>query len=69
MKTKLTLDQEARLNDLITQTILPALEEDICIPDMSDIEGEFPTIYDETYDERVDILVNQALAYLRNNLH
>ena len=71
MNTKLTLDQEARLNDLIAYTILPALQEDICIPDMSDMEQEeeLPPTYDETYSERVDILMNQALVYLKNNLH
>jgi hypothetical protein len=69
MKTKLTLAQEAQLNNLIEQTILPALQEDVCIPDMSDIEEEFPETYDETYTERVDILMSQAFTYIKNNLH
>jgi hypothetical protein len=69
--TKLTDAQKQQIDDLIAYTILPALQEDICIPDMSDMEQEeeLPATYDETYSERVDILTNEALVYLRNNLH
>lgn len=68
MNTRLTLDQEARLNDLISETLLPALQEDICIPDMSDIKDD-SDIYDEVYCERAELLMNQAVAYLKNNLN
>ena len=70
MKTKLSEAQKQQIDDLIANTILPALTDDgICEPDMSDIEEEFPATYDETYSERVDILMNEALVYLKNNLH
>ena len=68
MKTKLTLDQEEQINNLILETILPALQEDVCIPDMSDIK-EDSDVYDEVWCERIEILMNQAVAYLKNNLH
>lgn len=68
MNTRLRLDQEARLNDLISETLLPALQEDICIPDMSDIKDD-SDIYDEVYCERAELLMNQAVTYLKNNLH
>jgi hypothetical protein len=68
MKTKLTLDQEARLNDLITQTILPALYEDICIADMSDV-AKSNSDWEDICEDRMNVLYVEALNYLKNNLH
>jgi hypothetical protein len=69
MKTNLSLNQEAQLNDLISETILKALYEDgICEPDMSDIAKD-SCVYDEVYSERNEMLVNKAIAYIKNNLH
>lgn len=67
--TKLTLNSEAQLNDLINETILKALYEDgICEPDMSDLDKD-SSIYDEVYSERQELLVNQAIVYIKNNLN
>ena len=67
--TKLTLNSEAQLNDLISETIMKALYEDgICEPDMSDLDKD-STIYDEVYTERQEMLVSQAIVYIKNNLH
>ena len=69
MKTKLTLNSEAQLNDLISETIMKALYEDgICEPDMSDLDKD-STVYDEVYTDRQEMLVNQAIVYIKNNLH
>ena len=67
--TKLTLNSEAQLNDLISETIMKALYEDgICEPDMSDLDKD-STVYDEVYTDRQEMLVNQAIVYIKNNLH
>ena len=68
MKTKLTLDQEARLNDLILETILPALQEDVCIPDMSDVSKN-NSDWDDICEDRTNALYVEALNYLKNNLN
>ena len=69
--TKLTDTQKQQIDDLIVNTILPALQEDVCIPDMSDMEQEeeLPLTYDAVYDDRLDVLFGEALNYLKNNLH
>jgi hypothetical protein len=67
MKTQLTEDQIDKLNNLIEFTILPALQEDICIPDMSD-KNEEDKGFEECYDDRVQVLYRQATNYLSNNI-
>lgn len=59
MKTKLTLEQIAQLEDLIANTILPALQEDICIPESDDD--------DVAMDQMMD-LMNEAREYIKNNI-
>lgn len=69
MTTTLTLNSESELNNLISETIMPALYEDgICEPDMSDIDEDSET-YDDVYSDRQELLVNQAIAYIKNNLN
>ena len=68
MKTKLTQDQIERLNALIEETIIPALMEDICFPDMTDTD-EDKDIYDEVYEERSTTLFVESINYLKNNLN
>ena len=67
-KTKLTPQQIELLDNLITMTIEPALQEDICIPDMSDMKEDHPD-YDQVWEDRVNVLYVEALTYLKNNLH
>lgn len=67
MKTKLNQTQIDQLNHLLEFTILPALQEDVCIPDMSDMNGEDES-YDHAYDDRTQVLYVEALNYLKNNL-
>jgi hypothetical protein len=67
MKTKLTQDQLERLDNLITQTILPALQEDVCIPDMSDYSKN-NSDWDDVCGDRMEVLYGEALNYLKNNL-
>jgi hypothetical protein len=72
MKTKLTDEQKQQIDDLIANTILPALYEDgICEPDMGDVEeiDEEETRYDDFYEDRKNILYVEALNYLKNNLN
>ena len=67
--TKLTDAQKQQINDLISETILPALYEDgICEPDMSDTKEDHPT-YDDVHQDRMNVLIIEALNYLKNNLH
>ena len=69
MNIKLTQDQIKQLDNLISQTILPALYEDVCVdPDMSDMVEDHPS-YDDTYEDRLNVLYVEALTYLKNNLH
>lgn len=69
MKTKLTDAQKQQIDDLISETILPALYEDgICEPDMSDVKEDHPT-YDDVHQDRMSVLTIEALNYLKNNLH
>ena len=67
MKTKLTQAQMELLDNLIIQTIEPALQEDVCIPDMGDMKEEHPD-YDQVWEDRVNVLYVEALNYLKNNL-
>ena len=66
-KTKLNQTQIDQLNHLLEFTILPALQEDICNPDMSDMNEEDEN-YDHAYDDRTQVLYVEALNYLKNNL-
>ena len=66
MKTKLSTEQLKQLDDLIERTILPALYEDVCEPDMSDVEDNEN---DDIYEDRKNVLYVEALNYLKNNLH
>jgi len=67
MKTKLTDEQKQQIDDLITQTILPAVIEDgICEPDMEGVEDNEN---DDIYEDRKNVLYVEALNYLKNNLH
>ena len=59
MKIKLTPEQIQQLEDLITNTILPALQEDICIPESEDD--------DIAIDQMMD-LMNEAREYIKNNI-
>lgn len=69
MNTKLTQNQIDQLDGLISQTILPALYEDICVePDMSDMVEDHPCFVD-TYQDRLNVLFVEALTYIKNNLH
>jgi len=69
MKTKLTDEQKQQIDDLIANTILPALDEDgICEPDMSDKNEEDEGYYD-VYEDRMNVLYVEALNYLKNNLN
>ena len=65
MKTKLSTEQLKQLDDLIEHTILPALYEDVCEPDMSDMEDDEN---DDVYEDRKNVLYVEALNYLKNNL-
>jgi hypothetical protein len=65
--TKLSQTQIDQLNYLLESTILPALQEDICIPDMSD-KNEEDEGFDDCYEDRMNVLYVEALNYLRNNI-
>ena len=67
MKTKLNQTQIDQLDRLLDFTILPALQEDICNPDMSDMNEEDEN-YDHVSDDRTQVLYVEALNYLKNNL-
>lgn len=67
MKTKLTQAQMELIDNLIIQTIEPALQEDVCIPDMDDIK-EDDSSYDDVHEDRINVLYVEALNYLKNNL-
>ena len=64
---KLTDAQKQQIDDLITQTILPALCEDICIADMSDVSKN-NSDWDDICEDRWKVLYVEALNYLKNNL-
>ena len=69
MNTKLTQNQIDQLDNLISQTIIPALYEDVCVdPDMSDMVEDHPC-FDDTYQDRLNVLYVEALTYIKNNLH
>ena len=67
MNTKLTDAQKQQIDDLIANTILPALQEDVCIADMSDMKADHPD-HDQVWEDRVNVLYVEALNYLKNNL-
>jgi len=65
---KLTDEQLEQLQNLIEETILPALSEDgICEPNMSDVEEGHPS-YDIVWCDRHEALVDAAIKYLKNNM-
>ena len=70
MNIKLSPEQIKQLDNLIADTILPALyeEDGICEPDMGDVEeiDEEETRYDDVYEYRKNVLYAQALQYLKN---
>ena len=67
-KPQLTQDQIEQLDNLISETILHALQEDgICEPDMSDMDEEHPS-YDNEYEDRMNVLYAEAIKYLKNNI-
>ena len=69
MNTKLTDEQKQQIDNLISEAILPALYEDgICEPDMSDMVEDHPC-FDDTHQDRMNVLIIEALNYLKNNLH
>ena len=68
MRTKLTEEQKQLIDDLIANTILPALQEDVCIPDMSDKDVDTDKDFDDVYGDRIEVLYGEALTYLKNNL-
>ena len=63
----LSQDQLKRLDDLIEQTILPALQEDVCIANMDDVPKSDPN-WEEICEDRTAVLYVEALTYLKNNL-
>jgi len=65
--TKLSQEQIEQLDQLISETILPALQEDICLPNMEDMDEEHPG-FDDTFEDRSSVLFVEALNYLKNNL-
>jgi len=65
--TKLSQEQIEQLDQLISETILPALQEDVCIPDMRDMDEEHPC-FDDTFEDRSSVLFVEALNYIKNNL-
>ena len=68
-KPKLSDAQKQQIDDLISETILPALYEDgICEPDMSDMDEDHPA-YDDAHQDRMSVLTIEALNYLKNNLN
>jgi hypothetical protein len=67
-KPKLTQDQIEQLDNLISETILHALQKDgICSPDMSDMDEEDEG-YDDCYEDRMNALYVEAIKYLKNNI-
>ena len=67
MKTKLNQTQIDQLDRLLDFTILPALQEDVCIPDMSDVSKN-NSDWDDICEDRTQVLYVEALNYLKNNL-
>jgi hypothetical protein len=65
MKTRLSEDQIDKLESLIESVIIPALQEDICIPDMKDVSEE---AYPYVFDDRACTLYREAVNYIRTNL-
>ena len=69
MKTKLSTEQLKQLDGLIEHTILPALLEDgICEANMSDVPKSNSN-WDDICEDRMNVLYDEALNYLKNNLH
>ena len=63
----LSREQLKQLDDLIEQTILPALQEDVCIANMDDVPKSDPN-WEEICEDRTAVLYVEALTYLKNNL-
>jgi hypothetical protein len=65
--TKLSDTQKDQIDNLIQYTILPALQEDVCIANMDDVPKS-DSNWEEICEERMNDLYVEALKYLKNNL-
>jgi hypothetical protein len=66
--TKLTDTQKRQIDDLIEHTILPALQEDVCVANMDDVPKSNSN-WDDICEDRMNVLYVEALNYLKNNLN
>ena len=66
MKTRLTQAQLDKIDDL-HHTIEETLQDEICVPDMDDVDKSNP-VWDEIYMERANVMYMEANNYLKNNL-
>jgi len=66
MKTTLTQTQFDKI-DVLLNTIEETLQDDICVPDMDDVNKNNPD-WEEIYIERANILYMEAYNYLKNNI-
>jgi hypothetical protein len=61
---KLNQDQKDQIQDLINETILPALYEDIEIPNADDLsDGEFEAAQDALLSYLIDQLQNNVVKF------
>jgi hypothetical protein len=65
--TKLSDTQKDQIDNLIQYTILPALQEDVCVANMDDVPKS-DSNWEEICEERMNVLYVEALKYLKNNL-
>jgi hypothetical protein len=65
--TKLSDTQKDQIDNLIQYTILPALQEDVCVANMDDVPKS-DSNWEEICEERMNDLYVEALKYLKNNL-
>ena len=66
--TKLNDTQKDQIDNLIQNTILPALTEDILIVNVMDDVPKSDSNWEEICEERMNNLYVEALKYLKNNL-
>lgn len=66
MKTRLTQAQLDKIDDLL-HTIEETLQDEICVPDMDDVDKSNP-VWDEIYMDRANVMYMEAYNYLKNNL-
>jgi hypothetical protein len=62
---ELTNSQKLQLNDFWESTLLPTLRDEICRPDMNDVERT-ESQYGAVFAKRKKNLVNKALQYLNS---